>query len=96
MNLTKPIVLGIVAWILMLAGIALAVAAMLGLLEISSFFDGWFDQAFWLPAVLAVAVITSSRLFLKASNIALDLAHARLRIEASGNIKAAIERMSQK
>lgn len=33
---------------------------------------------------------------LKASNIALDLAHARLRTEASGHIKAAIERMSQK
>lgn len=95
MNLTKPIVLGMIAWILMLAGIALAVAALLGLLEISSIFDGWFDQSFWLPAVLAVAAIISSRLFLNAGNIALDLAHARLRTEASGHIKAAVERMSQ-
>lgn len=96
MNLTKTLILGMTAWILMLAGMALAVAALLGLLEISSIFDGWFEQSFWLPAVLAVATIICSRLFLKASNIALGLAHARLRIEAAGHIREAIGRMSQK
>ena len=95
MNLTKTLILGVIAWILMLAGMALVVAALLGLLEISSIFDGWFDQSFLLPAVLAVAAIICSRLFLKASNIALDLAHARLRTEATGHIREAIERMNR-
>lgn len=74
----KAVGLGLLAWVCLIAAMAFGSAALLGLLEVSSVFAGWFGLSFWKPALLALVTLAIATALNRAGKREMERAHAEL------------------